>query len=116
MIDAFQAGCGLQSPIALTVTEGDTPRSAHFDRPFVIIGRSPSSCLQLDNNKVSYRHAYLQVVAGRIFCVDLGSRCGIFWGGKKRHRGWLETGQPFQIGPYTLSIAPFQTASILPAM
>jgi len=63
MIDSFQAGCGLQGPIALAVTGPGRTRAADpilFHRPFVIIGRSESSCLQLDDDKVSYRHAYLQ--------------------------------------------------------
>src|SRR5438552_259670 len=67
MIDSFQAGCGLHGPIALVVSGPGRAPSAEpivFDRPFVVIGRSESSCLQLDDDSVSYRHAYLQAVAG----------------------------------------------------
>ncbi|MCA1686334.1 MAG: FHA domain-containing protein, partial [Planctomycetia bacterium] len=46
-------------------------------QPFALIGRHPRADLLLDHAGVSWRHAYLQVVAGRLFFVDLGSPLGI---------------------------------------
>src|ERR1700694_3186604 len=112
MMDSFQNSCGMDGPLALGAggRGGDQPAEPIlFDRPYVVIGRSESSCLQLEDDQVSYRHAYLQAVAGRVYCIDLGSRNGIAWDGKKRARGWLKVGQPIQVGPYTLSLAPPRT-------
>ena len=73
--------------------------------PFVLVGRHERSCLRLEDAEVSRRHAYLQQLGGRVFCVDLGSRTGIRWGGKSRLAGWLRPEQGVQIGPFNLELA-----------
>jgi hypothetical protein len=40
----------------------------------------------------------LQVLLGRVFCVDLGSRSGTHWGRQPRDWGWLEVGRAIRIG------------------
>jgi pSer/pThr/pTyr-binding forkhead associated (FHA) protein len=76
-----------------------------FDHPFVLVGRHESNSLRLDDPEVSRRHAYLQQLGGRVFCVDLGSRTGIRWEGEPRLAGWLRPDQKIQIGPFTLELA-----------
>jgi pSer/pThr/pTyr-binding forkhead associated (FHA) protein len=67
-----------------------------------MIGRDLGNDLRLDHDQVSRRHAYLQMMAGRVFCIDLGSRTGLWWGKKTRSAGWLDS--PMFIGPYRLQL------------
>jgi pSer/pThr/pTyr-binding forkhead associated (FHA) protein len=58
--------------------------------------------LMLDHRRVSRRHAYFQVVAGRLFCLDLGSRTGIEWDNGSKESGWLDAGRKVSIGTFTI--------------
>jgi pSer/pThr/pTyr-binding forkhead associated (FHA) protein len=66
--------------------------------PFALVGRSARADLMLDVSSISRRHAYLQMVAGRVFCLDLDSRTGIHWDGIRRRSGWLGRGQALGVG------------------
>jgi pSer/pThr/pTyr-binding forkhead associated (FHA) protein len=106
-IDVFRTSCGTTAPLELNVSGPGWARGERrvFDTPFVLVGRHEESCLRLEDGGVSRRHAYLQQLGGRVFCVDLGSRTGVRWGGEPRPAGWLRPGQEIQIGPFTLSLA-----------
>src|SRR5262249_30421833 len=54
---------------------------------------------------VSQRHAYLQVIAGRVFCVDLLSRSGLHRDGTSLRSGWLGGDQVLGIGPFRVPLA-----------
>jgi hypothetical protein len=43
-----------------------------------------------------------QVIGGRVFVVDLGSRTGVLWPNGTRGSGWLEPGAPARLGPFYL--------------
>jgi pSer/pThr/pTyr-binding forkhead associated (FHA) protein len=104
-MDEFLSSCGADGPLRLDVT-GPAPRQAVrcvFEQPCVMIGRDLGNDLRLDHDQVSRRHAYLQVLSGRTFCVDLGSRTGLWWGKRTRNCGWLES--PMYIGSYRLQRA-----------
>jgi anti-anti-sigma factor len=75
-----------------------------FNYPYVVIGRGEGCDILLQNPRVSFRHAYLQVIEGRVFCVDLASRNGVFWPDGPRKFGWLAPDEPIQIGPYMLRV------------
>jgi predicted component of type VI protein secretion system len=100
----FQQAC--EAPPALRLEVADTrtgkARPVAFARPYAVIGREEGATLVLDDPQVSRRHAYLQVVRGRIFCVDLASRTGIHFGPSTARAGWLARDQPLSIGPYTV--------------
>src|ERR1700722_2544626 len=72
--------------------------------PFALIGRDESCVCRLNHADVSRRHAYLQAIFGRIFCVDLGSRNGTHWGDTPLRSGWLDLGVPIRIGPYQIEV------------
>src|SRR3954452_15814650 len=84
----------------------ETPAAGRrsLPQPFAVIGRDPRSDVPLDDAQVSRRHAYLQVVAGRVFCADLGSRTGTHWPDGAGTAGWLRADQALRIGPYTLRL------------
>src|SRR5579862_4266182 len=94
---ATGAGDGLRVTV---LAEGDTAPVEHeFKYPFVVIGRGEGCDVLLPNPRVSFRHAYLQVIEGRVFCVDLASRNGVTWPDGPRKFGWIAPGVPIQIGP-----------------
>ncbi len=102
LLDQFLAECGLTDPFRVEVgLKGDPTTQIHeFRQPFLVIGRRAGSDMMLDHWLVSRRHAYLQLIEGRFFCVDLGSRTGTHGGDATERSGWLEPGRAIQIGPY----------------
>ncbi|HJZ90140.1 MAG TPA: FHA domain-containing protein [Gemmataceae bacterium] len=100
----FSRACGLSGPMRITVRSdtGEDEGSFSLDQPFALIGRGRLRDIRHDSPGVSERHAYLQVVAGRVFCVDLGSRTGVRWGDTARTTGWLELGTDIRIGGFIL--------------
>jgi pSer/pThr/pTyr-binding forkhead associated (FHA) protein len=105
--DLFRASCGANGPLELHVSgPGWAGAGRHvFEYPFVLVGGDERSCLRLEDGEVSRRHAHLQQLRGRVFCVDLGSRTGTRWGGEPRPAGWLGPGAAVQIGPYSVELA-----------
>ncbi|MGE3317017.1 MAG: FHA domain-containing protein [Planctomycetaceae bacterium] len=95
-------------PIAqITVSgpvEGES-RIHRLENSFAIIGRSRECDIHLDGDEVSYRHAYLQSIGGRVLCTDLCSRTGVIWNEGTRPAGWLNAGQVAKIGPYELKLS-----------
>lgn len=106
MNNPFLDACGATGPLLLNtespgVVGGETRA---FDLPFVLAGRDPRSDLRLDHPDVSERHAYLQMVDGQLVCIDLGSRVGIFQGGKCQRLGYLERDRAVRVGPYRIRL------------
>jgi pSer/pThr/pTyr-binding forkhead associated (FHA) protein len=103
-LQLFLAACGSSEPLRLGVGQRDELLSETrlFRQPFLVIGRRPESDLVLDHWQVSRRHAYLQLIEGRYYCVDLGSRTGTHGGDATERSGWLERGRAIQIGPFTV--------------
>ena len=73
-----------------------------LDQPFAVIGRNASADLTLSDRRVSRRHAYVQAIAGEVFCVDLGSRAGVFWGRHRRRSGWVDREEGVVIKPFRI--------------
>lgn len=97
--------CGAAGPLRLEVEAPDGSRELlTFSQPFVLVGRASHNDLVLDDNEVAGRHAYLQVIGGQLFCVDLDSPDGTHWDGGPRWSGWLTPGQAVRIGPFRLRL------------
>lgn len=107
LTDVFRRSCGASAPLELNVTGPGCEEGERriFEYPFVLVGRLEQNCLRLDDEAVSRRHAYLQQLGGRVFCVDLDSRTGIHWAGQPYSAGWLMPEEGIQIGPYTVELA-----------
>jgi pSer/pThr/pTyr-binding forkhead associated (FHA) protein len=101
-LELFLAACGSDKPLRVGVGQRDelVSETLIFPQPFLIIGRRAESDLVLDHWQVSRRHAYLQLIEGRFYCVDLGSRTGTHGGDATERSGWLERDRSIQIGPY----------------
>src|SRR5262245_26262668 len=105
-LDSFLTSCGAAGPLSLDV-EGPEPgetRRLVLEQPFAVIGRDPRADLQLDEWHVSRRHAYLQLIDGRWFCIDLASQTGIHWADGQRRTGWVEPDRPVDVGPFRLHV------------
>jgi hypothetical protein len=105
-IDLFVEACGATGPLQVSVEDanGQTVLCKEFRPPFLVAGRGEQADLPLDDPAVSKRHAYLQLIAGHAFCIDLGSRTGILWDGRPRRFGWLGNNQAVDIGPFTVRL------------
>jgi pSer/pThr/pTyr-binding forkhead associated (FHA) protein len=105
--EAFLDACGGRGPFYLDVTpfDGYAPLRQVLTQPFVLIGRHPRADVCLKDPEVSRRHAFVQMVAGHFFCVDLGSRTGTHWAAGPRSRGWLPNHAPLRVGAYQLAVA-----------
>lgn len=103
-MDPFLQACEAVSALRLEVTDLRTSKTNRyvFSQPYVVIGREDGAGLVLEDPQVSRRHAYFQVVRGRIFCVDLASRTGTRWGANSERAGWISPDQPVTIGPYLI--------------
>jgi pSer/pThr/pTyr-binding forkhead associated (FHA) protein len=103
---AFLEACGTTGSLELTVEDlrgGAVTRQA-FNQPFVVVGRREGVDLRLDDPDVSQRHAYLQVLSGRLFCLDLLSRTGLEWEHGPAASGWLDHGHTLRIGPFGIRL------------
>ena len=103
-MDRFSEACGLAGPLRVRL-EGITPQDSstpEFHRPFLVVGRGECADVRIDHPEVSRRHAYFQVLAGRVFCVDLSSRTGVRWADGARPVGWVDRGRGVEVGPSRL--------------
>jgi pSer/pThr/pTyr-binding forkhead associated (FHA) protein len=103
-MNPFLSECGLDEPLRLGVSRPESPaiEPTSFEAPFALIGRDPALDLSLPHAEVSERHAYVQVVDGRPFCVDLGSRRGTSIAGRRRRWAWVGREETIRIGPYRI--------------
>jgi pSer/pThr/pTyr-binding forkhead associated (FHA) protein len=102
----FLEACGASGPLRLEWDDWETGRPVRrdFERPVVLVGHNPQADLVLDHPLVGRRHAYFQLVEGRLFAIDLGSRQGLRWGGVPRPRGWIDRSRPVQVGVTTIRV------------
>jgi serine/threonine-protein kinase len=105
--NSLEQATGSPGSVRLVVTgpsEGKT-RDHVIPAPFAIVGRSAKCDVRLKSPDVSFRHAYLQFIGGRILCVDLHSRNGTHWEDGPKQADWLTSGRCVRIGPYSIRLA-----------
>jgi pSer/pThr/pTyr-binding forkhead associated (FHA) protein len=104
IIDQFLGACQAPARLELQATGADGKPAGQFNaaQPFALLGRDPANDLYLDDPQISQRHAYVQVIGGRLFCVDLGSRTGLSCTGVHGTSGWVDPGQILELGPYAI--------------
>jgi pSer/pThr/pTyr-binding forkhead associated (FHA) protein len=106
LTDLFRLACGGAGPLRLCVERAGSRLAEHaFDRPFVRVGRDPRNDLRVDEPDVSPHHCYFQVLDGRVYGVDLGSRTGLRWSEGMRPSGWLTCSDPVRMGGVSLRLA-----------
>jgi pSer/pThr/pTyr-binding forkhead associated (FHA) protein len=111
---SFMAASGISDLFRLgVVSNGDAGMAEwSLSQPFALIGRDERSDVRLEDDQVSRRHVYLQVIGGEVFCVDLLSRLGVWWEDESRRFGWVRRGQAVGVGPYRLVVMPGAEADV----
>jgi len=103
---AFSAACKLTGPFKLSATHRGTGDEHTFlvRRPYATVGRGAANDVRLNDPSVSRSHAFLQVVEGRVYCADLGSRTGIVWADGRSGPGWVGVDRSVRIGSFDLTV------------
>jgi pSer/pThr/pTyr-binding forkhead associated (FHA) protein len=119
-MDEFLKACGATGPLDLRIeNQGETTRWSS-PQPFALIGSDPMADLLLEDPRVDPLHAYLQVIEGKVYWVDLGSQGGTHWEHNKTTArcGWLIPPHGIGIGPYLIQSAAenHQAADALPQL
>jgi pSer/pThr/pTyr-binding forkhead associated (FHA) protein len=105
-MDLFLKACGMLSPLELKVEhpgQHETIRCL-YQQPFVLIGREAPIDLLLEHAHVGRRHAYLQVLAGRVFCLDFGGPERTYRKQASRPSAWLVPGEALDVGPFQVQL------------
>ncbi len=106
LIARFADACGATGPLHLRVdlAGGGALAEGTVEQPFTLVGRDEACDVTLNDPEVNPRHAWLQVIGGRVFVADLGSRTGVLCPNGTRGSGWLEPGVPARLGPFHLRL------------
>src|SRR5947209_11631557 len=106
LIARFADACGATAPLDLRVdlAGGDTLAEGTVAQPFTLVGRDDACDVTLSDPEINPRHAWLQVLGGRVFAADLGSRTGLVWPDGARGSGWLDVGTPARLGPFLIRL------------
>lgn len=109
-VEVFREACCGNGPLQIHVESMGREDTAYrvLYQPFALIGRDPRADLVLNHAEVNLRHAFLQQIAGRVYCVDLDSRQGTHWLQGVKQSDWLDYDQAVRIGPYW--IRPYRAA------
>lgn len=92
---------------ALLLLTGPSAGLRHEVKGEVVIGRSPSCEIPLEDGKVSRRHARIIIQNGQAHLSDLGSRNGTLANGEKiEGETILLPGDQFQVGDSTILFEP----------
>jgi pSer/pThr/pTyr-binding forkhead associated (FHA) protein len=104
--EQFLKACGVREPPQLEVECGDSRETIRpaLSLPFALVGRDEHADVPLDDAQVSLRHTYLQVVAGRLWWMDLDSRTGTHGRQGRQAAGPLDSGQCLRIGPFRIHL------------
>lgn len=107
-VELFLEACGGRSPPPLEVVHRDRGVIVRqqLPLPFALVGRDQNADLRLDGKEVSRRHAFLQLLAGRWWWVDLNSRMGTQPEGNPASALPQIDRQGIRICDYTIRLAP----------
>lgn len=103
---AFSAACRLTGPLQVSAVHRGSGQehTFHIRRPYATVGRGAGNDVRLNDPSVSRVHAFLQVVDGRVYCADLGSRTGVAWDDGRSGPGWICRDRSARLGAYDLKV------------
>jgi hypothetical protein len=116
-LELFLKNCGADQPGAefLLRADGHPPPFSLSRQPFALIGSDARNSFPLADRSVNPRHAYVQMIAGNAFCVDLASFTGVTWPEGRRTAHWLELDRPVRLGEVTLRLTQPPNSASPPA-
>ena len=106
LIAQFWDDCRASGPLRVRVEAEagagavDAPGGRDVPHPFAVIGRDPKDDARLEHEDVSRHHLYVQVIDGRVFWLDLGSRTGTSQDDLILPSAWLDPGASIGVGPF----------------
>ncbi len=105
-VEAFLKACGAAAPLLVEVQAGDTGESLRrvLHQPFAVIGRAPNADLPLQGPGISRRHAYLQVISGRVYCLTFSTAVRSS-SAPEDVAHWLDDGQTLRVGDYQVRVS-----------
>jgi pSer/pThr/pTyr-binding forkhead associated (FHA) protein len=106
LIARFAEACGAAHPLNLRVgvVDGGVLTEGSVQQPFTLLGRDDACDVTLSDKDVNPRHAWFQVVDGRVYALDLGSRTGLIWPDNRRRSGWLDVDTPVRMGSFRVQL------------
>ena len=106
MPQAFALCCKAAGPLRVRALNRATGVEEAYavGAPYAFIGRSPACGVRLNDPSVSQCHAYLQVIEGAPYCIDLGSRTGVIWEDGTQGQGWVGPDQALRIGSFDVRV------------
>jgi pSer/pThr/pTyr-binding forkhead associated (FHA) protein len=105
--ETFLKACGATGCLGLQVEQEDRDQKVDFwfqQQPFALLGRNQENDIILNDRRISRRHAYLQILGGEVWCLDMNSRTGTHWQDGPRMAGWLAPMQSLQVGGRTVRL------------
>ena len=90
--------------------DGNPPQTVNVLRPYAMIGRLVGVDVQIDDRRVSARHAYLHLDRRGLYAIDLATRTGTRVGQEARGAGWLTTGAALEVAGYRMEVTQIQVA------
>jgi pSer/pThr/pTyr-binding forkhead associated (FHA) protein len=69
--EAFLEACGATSPLRLSAEHPGGADQCVLNQPFAIVGRDSRADVRVIDPDAARRHLYLQVLCGRLLCLDL---------------------------------------------
>ena len=81
---------------------GKDPQFVSMNRPYLLIGSSPTCDVRLDHDDVKPHHTLLHWVNGQIFCCDLIPRSGADQR-QQTNGNWFDR-EPIRVGPFSLTL------------
>src|SRR5207247_5411991 len=92
LFDDFLRDCGAIGPLVLHVERAGDVLPVTLRRPFALVSGDTNADIVLEEPSARGRCAYLQVLAGRLFCIDLQTYPQLQQADRTR-RVWMEQGQ-----------------------
>jgi pSer/pThr/pTyr-binding forkhead associated (FHA) protein len=90
--------------LEIIAPDDSEPTMQVINGSFALLGRAEGCTCRLDHPQVARRHAYLQAIYGRLYCLDLGSEGGTFLGDTQQAGGWLDPDAVIRVGPYQIRL------------
>jgi pSer/pThr/pTyr-binding forkhead associated (FHA) protein/anti-anti-sigma regulatory factor len=90
--------------LEITAPDGPEPTTQVVNGSFALLGRAEGCTCRFNHPEVARRHAYLQAIYGRLYCIDLGSGGGTFFDDVPRPGGWFDPESKIRIGPYQIRL------------
>ena len=90
--------------LEITAPDDPEPTTQVVSGSFALIGRAEGCTCRLERQEVARRHAYLQAIYGRLYCLDLGSGGGTYIADAQRAGGWFDPDSVIRIGGYQIRL------------